>query len=50
MDVGGVLFGPGSDLDGLSAVVRAVKARGIVTGIVSNDGPAICCFSAGGAG
>lgn len=37
LDVGGVLFGPGSDLDGLSAVVRAVKARGIVTGIVSND-------------
>lgn len=37
LDVGGVLFGPGSDLDGLSEVVRAVKARGIVTGIVSND-------------
>ncbi|MDI9958167.1 MULTISPECIES: HAD-IA family hydrolase [unclassified Rhodococcus (in: high G+C Gram-positive bacteria)] len=37
LDVGGVLFGPGSDLDGLSAVVRAVRARGIVTGIVSND-------------
>lgn len=37
MDVGGVLFGPGSDLDGLSAVVRRARSAGIVTGIVSND-------------
>lgn len=37
LDVGGVLFGPGSDLDGLSAVVRRARSAGIATGIVSND-------------
>ncbi|MCJ0903560.1 HAD-IA family hydrolase [Rhodococcus sp. ARC_M6] len=37
LDVGGVLFGPGSDLDGLSALVRRARSAGIATGIVSND-------------
>lgn len=37
MDVGGVLVGPGSDVEGLSKVVSDARSRGVVTGIVSND-------------
>ncbi|AWK73356.1 HAD family hydrolase [Rhodococcus oxybenzonivorans] len=37
VDVGGVLVGPGSDFDGLSAVLADARRRGVRTAILSND-------------
>ena len=37
MDFGGVLAGPGSDMDGLSSVLAGARTRGVRTAILSND-------------
>ncbi|KAF0962974.1 MULTISPECIES: HAD-IA family hydrolase [unclassified Rhodococcus (in: high G+C Gram-positive bacteria)] len=37
LDFGGVLAGPGSDMDGLSSVLAGARTRGVRTAILSND-------------